>query len=443
MAYDIRSDSPVREGEMVADKYLVDRVLGVGGNGVVVAARHLALDRPVALKFLLKAALARPEIVERFAREARAAAKVESRHVAQVLDVASLPDGTPYMVMEYLEGEDLRQLLKRCGPSPYSVAVSYILQACEGVAEAHALGIIHRDIKPGNLFVARGADAIPLIKVLDFGISKLPDSVSALTQPMELVGSPFVHVAGTNPVGHIGRRSDRHLGARRGPLPHAHRRATVPGSVDPDDHSSRDQRRARSRADSSPRRSTGPRGGRPQVSDEGSRGAVFEPRRPCAGARALRPRASGGLPRRHLAGAQQARPAVVTRDGDARWLHGLERRLRQASHEDRASCGCPDAAAARATAGKELGAVSGPGGCGDRGPAVGRGGSAAVCAPVPLECVIIAVAAASGPACAEAGGHAREPPVASRTTAIAPRATPRTPCPRGRGAAHLLTHPRA
>src|SRR4029079_228372 len=110
--------SPVQEGDVLAEKYRVERVLGEGGMGVVVAATHLELDQRVALKFLLPQALEHPEIVERFAREARAAAKIRSQHVARVIDTGKLPNGTPFMVMEYLEGKDLSEILAEGGPLP-------------------------------------------------------------------------------------------------------------------------------------------------------------------------------------------------------------------------------------------------------------------------------------------------------------------------------------
>ncbi len=189
--------APVEEGEVLAGKYRVERVLGVGGMGVVVAAMHLQLDERVALKFLLPEALQNAEAVERFAREARAAVKIKSEHVARVIDVGTLETGAPYMVMEYLEGEDLSNLLERAGPLSVPDAVDYLLQACEAIAEAHALGIVHRDLKPGNLFLTRRADGVPAVKVLDFGISKAtvigpgskPDM--SLTRTSTIMGSPL------------------------------------------------------------------------------------------------------------------------------------------------------------------------------------------------------------------------------------------------------------
>ena len=184
--------SPVKLGEMLAGKYRVERVLGAGGMGVVVLARHVQLDQLVALKFLLAQSLTNPKVVARFEREARAVVKLKSEHVARVLDVGTMEAGAPYIVMEYLEGEDLSQTVERRGPLPVAEAVDYLLQACEALAEAHGMGIVHRDLKPGNLFLTRRVDGKSLVKVLDFGISKLEGGREdlALTQPAEVVGSP-------------------------------------------------------------------------------------------------------------------------------------------------------------------------------------------------------------------------------------------------------------
>ena len=126
--------TPVQEGEVLAGKYRVERVLGVGGMGVVVSALHIQLDERVALKFLLPEALGNQEAVARFAREARAAVKIKSIHVARVSDVGTLDTGAPYMVMEYLDGSDLSGWLKQRGPLPVEQAVEFVLQACEAIA---------------------------------------------------------------------------------------------------------------------------------------------------------------------------------------------------------------------------------------------------------------------------------------------------------------------
>ena len=186
--------APVREGDLLAGKYRVERVLGVGGMGVVVAARHEQLEQLVAIKFVREEALGNPEAVERFLREARAAVKLKSEHAAKVLDVGTLESGAPYMVMEFLEGSDLAQALADGGPLPVEAACDWVLQACEAVAEAHAAGIVHRDLKPQNLFLARTVGGAAKVKVLDFGVSKSVQSMSeqgALTRTRAMLGSPL------------------------------------------------------------------------------------------------------------------------------------------------------------------------------------------------------------------------------------------------------------
>ncbi len=187
------TDEPIRPGEVLAGKYRVERVLGQGGMGVVVAATHLRLDELVAIKLLLPDIAQSQETVERFAREARAASKIKSEHVARVTDVDTRPDGSTYMVMEYLEGSDLGAHVRPGEPLEVEEAVGYLLQVCEAMAEAHSLGIIHRDLKPENLFLARRRDGSTLVKVLDFGISKVVDPSSSqqgLTHTRGIVGSP-------------------------------------------------------------------------------------------------------------------------------------------------------------------------------------------------------------------------------------------------------------
>ncbi|WP_437961686.1 protein kinase [Sorangium sp. So ce119] len=187
------ADGLVREGQVIAGKYRVERVIGAGGMGVVVAATHLQLEERVAIKLLLPAAARSRTLSERFVREARAAVKVKSEHVARVTDVGTLESGTPYMVMEYLSGSDLADALRAGGRVPPQAAVEYVLQACEALAEAHAAGIVHRDLKPANLFLTRRADGSPCVKVLDFGISKVAPSGSdpRITDTTAVMGSPL------------------------------------------------------------------------------------------------------------------------------------------------------------------------------------------------------------------------------------------------------------
>jgi serine/threonine-protein kinase len=183
----------VVEGQLLAGKYRVERVLGVGGMGVVVAAHHIGLNEKVAIKVLLPELAVNPMAVGLFAREARAAVRIKSENVVRVLDVGTLETGAPYMVMEYLEGSDLSAWVQR-GPLPVKQAVDFVIQTCVAIAEAHGLGIVHRDLKPSNLFCVRGADGRLSIKVLDFGISKVTDAVASgltySTRTGALLGSP-------------------------------------------------------------------------------------------------------------------------------------------------------------------------------------------------------------------------------------------------------------
>src|ERR1700722_9361423 len=184
---------PVRPGDVLAGKYRVDGVLGVGGMGVVVAATHLQLGQRVAIKFLLPEGMRNAAALERFSREARAAAQLRSDNVARVIDVAVLENGAPYMVMEFLEGSDLGAVIEQRGALPIAEAVDYVVQACDAIAEAHSLGIVHRDLKPKNLFLTRRRNGMPLVKVLDFGISKVSTGAAgehSLTRTNDVMGSP-------------------------------------------------------------------------------------------------------------------------------------------------------------------------------------------------------------------------------------------------------------
>ena len=190
-----RVASPVGQGETLAGKYRVTRVIAEGGMGIVVAARHLKLDQQVALKFMLPDLLRSSEATGRFLREARAAVMLRSEHVARILDIAELETGLPYIVMELLEGSDLGAVIYASAPLSVDDAIDYVLQACEAIAEAHGLGIVHRDLKPENLFVTRRRDGAAWIKVLDFGISKVIPGLEsrqggARVTTRESMGSP-------------------------------------------------------------------------------------------------------------------------------------------------------------------------------------------------------------------------------------------------------------
>lgn len=185
------SENPVKAGDILLGKYRVEQLLGMGSMGVVVAAVHMGLGQRVAMKFMLQSNANPQQQYERFVREARAAGRLKSPHVTKVLDVGTLETGTPYLVMEHLEGRDLGSLLGHSGPLPIPDAVEYLLQTCEAIGEAHAAGIIHRDIKPTNLFLTLNPNGSPCVKVLDFGISKIQDADLKLTKDAEALGSPL------------------------------------------------------------------------------------------------------------------------------------------------------------------------------------------------------------------------------------------------------------
>ena len=185
---------PLRPGDRVAERYDVERVLGVGGMGAVVAATDRETGQRVAIKVLLPELTRHADVVARFAREARATARLQSEHVARVLDSGALAGGAPFIVMEHLDGRDLKSLLRAEGPLSVRDAAAYVCQACGAVAEAHALGIVHRDLKPANLFLTRRDDGSPIIKVLDFGIAKFQSPNNAgdhleMTRTRAVLGS--------------------------------------------------------------------------------------------------------------------------------------------------------------------------------------------------------------------------------------------------------------
>jgi serine/threonine-protein kinase len=179
-----------RAGDVLDGKYRVERVLGEGGMGVVVAAVDMKLDRSVAIKLLLPEYAEDPRWRERFVREARAAAGLSSEHAIRIFQVDKLEGGTPYIVMERLEGEDLQRRLGARGRLGLVEAIDAVLQAAEAIAEAHRLGLVHRDLKPANLFATTKPDGSPLIKVLDFGLAKAATDPAVLTTNSSVFGSP-------------------------------------------------------------------------------------------------------------------------------------------------------------------------------------------------------------------------------------------------------------
>jgi eukaryotic-like serine/threonine-protein kinase len=184
-----------RKGDRIGDRYRVENLVGLGGMGAVVSAMHMDLQQRVAIKIMLPRGARHAKAISRFLREARAASAIQSEHVVRTHDVGRLKNGLPYLVMEYLTGASLEDVLTREGPLPVGVAVHYVMQACEAVSLAHAAGIVHRDLKPANLYLTTRADGSPLVKVLDFGISKaewLVESAAnpALTATTDTIGTP-------------------------------------------------------------------------------------------------------------------------------------------------------------------------------------------------------------------------------------------------------------
>ncbi|HEY6078717.1 MAG TPA: serine/threonine-protein kinase [Polyangiaceae bacterium] len=180
-------------GELFGGKYRVDTKLAEGGMGVVLRATHVDLGSPVAIKVIRAEHAANQDVVARLMDEARIAASLRSKHVNRVVDFGRTDAGLAYLVLEYMEGRDLAQHLQERVRFHTTDAVDCVMQACEGLAEAHGAGIVHRDLKPENLFLSQEADDELVVKVLDFGISKGPAIRSAgrsLTSAWEVVGSP-------------------------------------------------------------------------------------------------------------------------------------------------------------------------------------------------------------------------------------------------------------
>lgn len=197
-------------GDLIDAKYEIEARLGAGAMGVVYRARHVDLDVRVALKVMRSELDTDGLSRERMLREARAAAALRHHNVVRVLDVGRLPNGLPFIVMEYLEGENLEQRLRRQGALSVVEALDYVIQTCNGIAEAHERGIVHRDLKPENLFLARQPDGSDAIKVFDFGISKqLGSQALRATRPFDTVGSPvYMSPEQMNPQAQVDARSD-------------------------------------------------------------------------------------------------------------------------------------------------------------------------------------------------------------------------------------------
>jgi eukaryotic-like serine/threonine-protein kinase len=177
-------------GKVIREKYAIEDVLGRGGMGVVYKAKHVQLGTPVVIKFMRPEIQEVPHVAERFVREARIAASLQSDHVVRIFDVDTDLDGTPYMAMEFLEGEELSKRLKRLGRLTPQATITLALEACSALQEAHAKQFVHRDLKPANMFIATKWGGREVLKVLDFGISKVQADTKELTSDGMSLGSP-------------------------------------------------------------------------------------------------------------------------------------------------------------------------------------------------------------------------------------------------------------
>ena len=187
---------PVKLGDRIAGKYLIEELIAAGGQGVVLRARHEVLGRDVAIKLMLPEALGDQEAAQRFLREARAAARIESDYVTRVTDVDVIDGHIPFMVMELLKGSDLSAVIDSTNSTNVVDGVDYVMEALAGVDAAHKLGVVHRDLKPSNLFLATLPDGSKRVRLLDFGISKaMEDSADGLkagatTSTQAIMGTP-------------------------------------------------------------------------------------------------------------------------------------------------------------------------------------------------------------------------------------------------------------
>ena len=191
------SPLPDLSGTVVADKYRVERLLGQGGMGSVWAGRHVTLGQLVAIKFVHPKLAGSSEARRRFDNEAKAAARIKSRHAVSVYDHGVSDTGQPYIVMEYLEGEALERAIKRRGKLPFSEVVQIVAQSARALSAAHEAHVVHRDLKPDNIFLAKDSESSKLgysVKLVDFGIAKLvqdeAETGASATQAGMVLGTP-------------------------------------------------------------------------------------------------------------------------------------------------------------------------------------------------------------------------------------------------------------
>ncbi len=202
----------LQPGEIIAERYRLERELGRGSMGTVWSAVHVTLGQRVAIKLIAAEHVESPEARLRFSNEAKAAARLKSRHVVQVYDDGQTDEGMPYIVMEYLDGETLEEKIDRTGDLPLAEAVRITSHVGRALARAHAQGIIHRDLKPANIFLSKSEDDELgwIAKVLDFGVAKLTGQGDASqTKTGTLVGTPlFMSPEQIRGASHVDQRAD-------------------------------------------------------------------------------------------------------------------------------------------------------------------------------------------------------------------------------------------
>ena len=182
-------------GQLLDKKYRIVRLLGEGGMGAVYEGENVRIHHRVAIKLLHAGIADNASVVERFEREAQAAGKIGSDHIVEVYDLGELPSGSRYMVMEYLDGENLTARVTKAGRLTPQVAAPLMVQLLEGLEAAHKAGIVHRDLKPDNIFLTKDKRGEDFVKIVDFGVSKFNqlsgDSGMSMTRTGAVIGTPY------------------------------------------------------------------------------------------------------------------------------------------------------------------------------------------------------------------------------------------------------------
>ena len=177
-------------GSVLGGSYRITRLIGQGGMGAVYEGVQARLERRVAVKLMARELSSNPEAIARFRREAEVTSQLGHPHIVQVFDFGQAPGGEPYIVMEYLEGEDLEKRIQRVGRLPLAAASHIVRQVASALSATHAKGIVHRDLKPANVFLLSVEGETDFVKVVDFGISKVRSASTKLTAALAVMGTP-------------------------------------------------------------------------------------------------------------------------------------------------------------------------------------------------------------------------------------------------------------